>query len=190
MIVELAIGAATLVVAGAIARAVAARRTRLAARPALEAPRKREASDDELEVGDVLLYLDDSLLLAGCLEIDEGGRPLRLFATPQSQSATWVLDASEDRALFFLRESEELPLGSLPDRLPLAGRVLQLARRGRGAMRGEGEQLPPLGPKASYTLLTDIGGRAALVIELDAERRLALVGERIDRRLVQKLPGS
>ena len=187
MLIELAVGMAAAVVVSALARAVVQRRQRLVALPPPEPPKQ---DDRALEVGDVLLYLDESLWLAGVLELDEGADPLRLFTTPESQRASWVCDVVGERGLLFLRESSDLPDGPMPERLPLEGRILRLAQRGRGVVRARGEHLPESRDRASYTLLADVGGRVALVVDFEDGPRLALVGDRIERRLVERLPGE
>jgi hypothetical protein len=193
VIIELAVGAAAFAVAGAIARALTqrrfereqerARRLELAAR-ALD-PRRG------LRVGDVLLHVGDSLWLSGGLELDEEGSVLRLFRSPESPRASWIAQLDEEGSeLALLSEASEVPEGSVPDRLPVGGRLLSLLRRGRARVRGEGEHLPPHGPSALFTLLSDVGGRLLVVVDFEGAPRLALSGDRVERALFDVLPGG
>lgn len=191
MIVELALASAAILVAGAVARAVAAGRAR---RETERATRRDERDAPEpskgLRVGDVLLHVGDELWLAGAVELDEEGARLVLFSVPESARATWVLQLDEDGLeLVLMRETTEIPEGSVPDRLPLGGRLLSLRKRGRARTRASGEA-PSIGAQARYTILADAGGRTAIVVEFEGAPRIALVGDRVERALIDVLPGG
>lgn len=195
MIVELAIGAAAVVVASAIARAVAVRRAEREA----EAGRKRELAARAAEprrglrVGDVLLYVGDELWLAGALELDEEGTRIWLFRAPENARVGWVVQLDErGDELALALESAEIPEGPVPDRLPLGGRLLSLRRRGRAKVRARGEQVPKVGAgsAARFVVLEDAGGRMAVVVDLEGAGRVALVGDRVERALIDVLPGG
>ncbi len=194
MILEMALASAAVVVATALARAVTLRQARrVSARErrdadalaSLETPRA-------LRVGDVLLHVGDSLWLAGSISLDEEGTPLVLFRAPETQRAGWVaqLDA-EAQELALLAESTEVPDGFVPDRLPIGGRLLSLRRRGRATVKVHGEHLPAVGPTARFTVLGDAGGRLAVVVDFEGNvPRLVLVGDRVERALIDVLPGG
>jgi hypothetical protein len=192
VIIEIALASAAVALASAVARAVAVRR---AERAAGERAR-RDAADTRtaprgLRVGDVLLHIGDELWLAGMIELDEEGSRIRLFRAPENARASWVAQLDDDaRELALLSESDELPEGGIPDRLPIGGRVLSLERRGRARVRGTGERLPPIAERARFTVLGDAGGRVAIVVELEGAPRLTLLGDRVDRALFDLLPGG
>ena len=193
MIIEIAVGAAAVVVASAVARVVVQRRTAREAEHARRLEAAAAASDPRrgLEVGDVLLHIGDELWLAGRLELDEEGTPLILFRAPESPRAGWVAQLDGDaRELALLVESTEVPEGQVPDRLPLGGRILSLHRRGSARVRAEGEHLPAHAPRARFTILADAGGRLAVVVDFEGAPRLTLVGDRVERALIDVLPGG
>lgn len=193
MIVELAVGAAAVVLASAVARVVVQRR---AAREAerdrrLEAAARASDPRRGLKVGDVLLHVGDELWLAGRLELDEEGTKVALFRAPGSARAGWIAQLDDEaRELALLAESVEVPEGHVPDRLPIGGRLLSLHRRGSARVRGEGEHLPAHAPKARFTILADAGGRLAIVVDFEGAPRLTLVGDRVERALIDVLPGG
>lgn len=193
MIVELAVGAAAVVVASAVARALMQRRTEREAERLRRLDAAAAATDPRrgLKVGDVLLHIGDELWLAGRLELDEEGTPLVLFRAPESPRAGWVAQLDEQaRELALLTESSEVPEGHVPDRLPIGGRILSLHRRGSARVRAEGEHLPAHAPRARFTVLSDAGGRLAIVVDFDGAPRLTLIGDRVERALIDVLPGA
>nr|MDQ3036205.1 hypothetical protein [Myxococcota bacterium] len=144
-----------------------------------------------LRVGDVLLHIGDSLWLAGAIELDEEGTTIVLFRTPENTRASWVAQLDDEACeLALLSESTEIPDGSIPDRLPVGGRLLSLSKRGRARVRTRGEHLPKIGATARFTILSDVGGRMAIVIDFDGAPRLTLVGDRVERALIDVLPGG
>lgn len=192
MIVEILMGAG-LVLAGAAAARVFLRReangTGEGARestpePVREGPRG-------LRVGDVLLYDDTELWLAGMLELDEEGFVARLFPSPGGLRADWVAQLDEEASdLAALRKTDEVPAGAVPEALPIDGRRLTLERRGHAVVRTDGEHLPRTNAKGSYCLLSDAGGRVLFVLDFEKAPRIALTGDRIERHRVDLLPGG
>ncbi len=195
MILEVLVGAG-LVAAGAAAARAFMRRRSEGSEPSPAA--KKKASEPAelggprgLVPGDVLLYADTELWLAGMIELDEEGLVARLFPTPGALRSEWVaqLDPSA-HDVATLRPTDEVPAGTVPESLPIGGRRLSLERRGHAVVRAEGDQLPRTSPKASYCLLSDAGGRLALVVDFEKAPRLALVGDRVPRHLLDLLPGG
>ncbi len=144
-----------------------------------------------LRVGDVLLYADTELWLAGEVHFDEEGFALSLFITPGGVRASHVvmLDA-EGRDVAFLSETDEVPDGAVPPELPVGGLRLSLWRRGQAEVRTEGEQLPMVSERATYTILRGPGGRLLVVVDYAAGDRIALLGERVGEEFYDILPGG
>jgi hypothetical protein len=193
VILEVLVGAG-LVMAGAAAARVLLRR-RQQVEGTASTGKKPEAGElggpRGLRIGDVLLYADTELWLAGLIELDEEGLVARLFPTPGALRAEWVaqLDPTAND-LATLRPTDDVPAGPVPESLPISGRRLTLERRGHAVVRAEGDHLPRTTGHASYCLLSDAGGRIALVVDFDKAPRLALVGDRVPRHLVDLLPGG
>ncbi len=192
MIVELLVGAG-LVLAGAAAARVVLRRRE----PDREEPPATEDETPEptgprgLRVGDVLLYAETELWLAGMLELDEEGFVARLFPTPGGVRAEWVAQLDEPAAdLATLSPTDEVPAGPVPESLPIGGRRLTLERRGDAVVSSDGEHLPRTSGKARYCLLSDAGGRVLVVLDFEKAPRLALVGDRVARHMIDLLPGG
>jgi hypothetical protein len=211
VIVELIVGAG-LVVAGAAAARVLLRRQELDEEADGE---RNDERDDEgastdgtgsdrsgaasfleggprgLRVGDVLLYADTELWLAGMIHLDEEGFVLRLFPTPGGLRADWVAQLDEQgQDVATLQETDEVPAGRVPEALPIGGRRLTLERRGQAEVHTDGEHLPRTTARASYDLLSDAGGRVLVVVDFDKAPRLALVGDRVGEHLLDLLPGG
>lgn len=193
MILEIAIASTVVMAASAVARVVVQQRARReAARAKLAADAAAIEARRGLRVGDVLLHVGDELWLAGAIELDEEGTPLVLFRTPENARATWIAQLDDDaRELALLAESTEIPEGAVPDRLPIAGRLLSLRRRGRARVTTRGEHVPTLPASARFTILADAGGRTAIVVDFEGTgTRIALVGDRVERALIDVLPGG
>lgn len=193
MILEIAIASTIVMAASAVARVVVQQRAqREAARAKLAADAAAIEARRGLRVGDVLLHIGDELWLAGAIELDEEGTPLVLFRTPGSARATWIAQLDDDaRELALLAESSEIPEGTVPDRLPIAGRLLSLRRRGRARVTTRGEHVPALPASARFTILADAGGRTAIVVDFEGTgTRIALVGDRVEPALIDVLPGG
>lgn len=194
MIIEVIVASAALLASAAIARGIAARRSRHAReRRGPVAADARSEAPRALRVGDVLLHAGEELWLAGAIELDEEGRRTTLFRAPDSARAGWVGQLDEEGSeLALLSETCEVPEGSVPDRLPVGGRVLALRRRSRVRVRAEGELLPSFAPRAHLTILADAAGRTLVVLDFEgsAAGRLALVGDAVARSRFDVLPGG
>jgi hypothetical protein len=193
VILELVLGAAAIAAATAVARVVLERRAQREEERLRKVASAAAATDPRrgLRVGDVLLHVGDELWLAGLVELDEEGTRIRLFRVPASPRASWVAQLDDEaRELALLSESPDIPDGSVPDRLPLGGRLLSLRKRGRAKARGDGESIPAIGAAARFTILGDAGGRIVIVVDFEGAPRLALVGDRVERALVDVLPGD
>lgn len=139
----------------------------------------------------MLLYGDEELWLAGALHLDEEGFAYRLFAVPGDGPGRWLLQldhAAQDLAVG--QETDEVPAGSVPERLPIGGRQLALEARGVARVRSEGEHLPRHGTTVRYTLLSEGAGRVLMVLDAPKAPRLALLGDRVGRHMLDLLPGG
>jgi hypothetical protein len=145
-----------------------------------------------LKDGDVLLVVGEELALGSTLEIDEAGLVLRGLRTIGRASASWVLHLDPDaQDIVLANETAELGEGRVPDALLIGGRTLTLKRRGRGRVRASGPDVPAAdGKSAAYVVLAERGGKVAIAIDVDGLPRIALVGELVDRRTVDLLPGG
>ncbi|HJL16546.1 MAG TPA: hypothetical protein RMH99_12865 [Sandaracinaceae bacterium LLY-WYZ-13_1] len=144
-----------------------------------------------LRVGDVLLYADTELWLAGLIQLDEEGFVLRVFPSPGGTRAEWVAQLDEPaKDLATLEACDEVPGGAVPEALPIGGRHLTLERRGHADVFTDGEHLPRTTDRARYTLLSDAGGRILIVVDFDKAPRLALVGDRVGAHMIDLLPGG
>ena len=187
MVLELAAITGALAVCAALGRAYRQR-------PRAPEPPRDEAEKlplGALKLGDVLLYLDDELWLAGSVSLTDGSLRLRLFSVPAARSATWLgeLDGhSGDLAL--LREESDVPAGALPDVVSLGGRVLTLRDRTNVHIACAGEHLPTFAGRYLCTRFEAAGGRVLLVLDAADGTRLALGGERMPRALFEVLPGG
>lgn len=196
MIIEILIGAGVVALGGLAARAIARRRR--AAKRAAETDKKNSDSEKEIDaaprglrIGDVLLYADTELWLAGAIELDEEGLVARLFPTPGAARSSWVAqldDLAHDLAM--LSPTEDVPSGAVPESLPIGGRRLSLERRGQANVKAEGEQLPRTTGRAEYAILSEVGGRVLIVVDFEKAPRLALHGERVSRGALDLLPGG
>lgn len=216
MILELLIGAGIALAGAAAARVVVRRRAAKAegddGPPEDDAPKadakrggkKEDAKRKEakratpapagprgLRVGDVLLYADTELWLAGRIGLDEEGFVANLFPCPGAERADYVAQLDpEANELATLRDTDEVPDGPVPESLPIDGRRVQLESRGVAEVRTEGEHLPRTTERASYAILSDVGGRILIVVDFVKGKRLALVGDRVSRHMVDLLPGG
>jgi hypothetical protein len=78
----------------------------------------------------------------------------------------------------------------VPASFPIGGRTLVLERRGTAQAHAKGEGVGAIdAASAPYVVLGERGGRALVVIDLPSGR-LALLGERVDPRVVDKLGGG
>ena len=169
-----------------------------AAKRTAETPKAASAADVParrgprgLRVGDVLLYGDDELWLAGGFEVWEEGFVCRAFATPGSARASWVLqlDAHADEVARG-RVTDAVPEGAVPAELPVGGLRLRLRQRGEARIRKEGDGLPFASEKADYVLLRGPGGKHLLVLDFDSGDRLSVLADAVGRELLELLPGG
>lgn len=147
--------------------------------------------DRGLVSGDVLMIPGEELALGGVLALDEGGHVLKAFSLIGAAQGRWLVQLDEGaRDLALTAETGEIGEGPVASELPLAGRILGLERRGTARAQGKGEGVPTLdSQRAPYVVLGERGGRVAIVIDLPGQR-LALVGERLDPRVVDRLGGG
>ncbi|MCU0672159.1 MAG: hypothetical protein MUE69_05130 [Myxococcota bacterium] len=147
-----------------------------------------------LRVGDVLLYADTELWLAGSFELDEEGLVARVFRAPGNDRAPWVIQLDPDAQKIVLARDcgAEVPGGRVPAELPIGGMRLSLERRGHAKVTVEGELDAPDAKtlRAEYVRMTGPGGRELLVVDFEGGARLALAGERTGRELFDFLPGG
>ena len=146
-----------------------------------------------LHVGDVLLYADDELWLAGRVDIDDDGVLVSLFPTPGATRASYVAQLDrEGQDVALLHPTDALPAGRVADVIELDGRTLRMRRRGKARLPRHGESLPTLPGSADerieFIYAADAGGRVLIVLE--TETRLALFGEQVPRRMLDLLPGG
>lgn len=143
------------------------------------------------KVGDVLLYADDELWLAGCIELEEEGPVMRVFRTPGNPRAAWVLqmDATGDEVIVG-DETRDVPEGRVPSELPIESFRLSLRKRGAAVVTHHGDSLPQVTERADYAWLGGAGGRALIVLDFKGGDRLSIFGERVPRELLELLPGG
>jgi hypothetical protein len=155
---------------------------------ALAAARGR---DRGLVSGDVLMIPGEELALGGVVTLDEGGHVLSAFALVGAARDRWLVQLDESgRDLALTSETKEIGEGPVASELPLGGRTLGLERRGTARVEAHGEGVPTLAAqRAPYVVLAERGGRVAIVIDLPGQR-LALTGERLDPRVVDRLGGG
>ncbi len=206
MILELIVGAGLIAAGAAAARIVVRRRAAgdeaadreddgRSRRKGRGGERRNEPPEDSgprgLRVGDVLLYADSELWLAGCMELDEEGFVARIFACPGGGCAEFVIQF-DDQAIDLATASvtDEVPDGPVPEALPIGGRRLELEARGSAIVSTRGEDLPRTSKRARYTILSGVGGRVLMVLDFAKAPRLALVGDRVGRHMVDLLPGG
>ncbi len=194
MIIELLLGAGLVLAGAATARVMSRRRDASEDDEKDEPSREADTAIDEprgLRVGDVLLYADTELWLAGMLALDEEGFVARIFPTPGGTTSDWLAQLDEHASdVATLRATDDVPGGAIPESLPIGGRRVSLERRGHAVVPAAGEHLPHTTPKASYCILSDAGGRVLIVLDFDKAPRLALVGDRVSRAMIDLLPGG
>jgi hypothetical protein len=202
MILEIAIGAGVVAAASVLYRAVLKRQAAAKQGTEPEAPdsgeepktapaKPKRSGPRGLLVGDVLLYADEELWLAGCVDLDEEGFAVRLFPTPGAKRASWVAQLDpEGREIALLKETDEVPEGRVPESLPIAGLRLALRRRGHARVSAEGDCLPLVTEQAAFTVLGGAAGKTLVVVDFVAGDRLALAGERVTREMLELLPGG
>lgn len=193
MIIELAIAVGVGSAAIGVLRALRAVR-KSAPVPASELGKALAAArtkDRGLVSGDVLMIPGEELALGGVLRLEEGGHVLSAFSLIGAANDRWLVQLDEvGRDLALTSETSELGEGPVASELPLGGRTLTLEKRGTARAEGKGEGVPQLSAaSAPYVVLAERGGRIAIVVDLPG-KRLALTGERLDSRVVDRLGGG
>ena len=199
MIIETLVVTGVLAASSAIGGFLASRRRARRRRAELEKQATEASTADPaaaarargLRVDDVLLYADEELWLAGALELDEEGFVARLFRTPGAKRCDWLvqLDADAERVAL-LRNTTDVPTGTVPERLRVDGMVLSLVKRGRACVRSEGAQLPTVPDAVRYAILAASGGRTLVVLDFEGAPRIAVSGELVPREMLDLLAGS
>jgi hypothetical protein len=141
--------------------------------------------------GDVLMIPGEELALGGSIALDEGGFVLRAFSLVAAANDRWLVQLDPDaRDLVLTSETDVVGDSHVPSTLPVGGRTLTLEKRGTARLTAAGEGVPDVdGKLAPYVVLGERGGRVVVVIDAP-NRRLALLGERLDPRVVDKLGGG
>jgi hypothetical protein len=185
VILEVAIAVAAAGAALGALRAMRRRPPSAELTDALAAARPRRTG---LSTGDVLAIPGEELVLGGVVTLDDGGSVLTAFALVGAARDRWLVQLDRDgNDLALTTESSEL-VGEIPAALPIGGRTLALEKRGVARITATGEGVPAIdGARAPYVVLAERGGRVAIVIDPANGSRLALVGERIDPRVVDRL---
>lgn len=193
MILELLALSAGVSALAAVAARQARRRAATKARTAAKRSAVQEATREPrgLRLADVVLYADTEFWLAGALHVEEDGFVLRAFRTPGSTRATWLLQLDADaNDLALCDPTGEVPAGVVPESLPLGGQRLTLRRRGQARVRSEGSDVPATACRARYIELAGPSGRTLVVLDLERGERLALLGDRVGREMLEVLPGG
>jgi hypothetical protein len=152
---------------------------------------KESSGPRGLRVGDVLLYADSELWLAGMIQLDEEGLACRVFPTPGGLRSSWVVQLDDQgRDLGLMSDTDDVPAGPVPESLPMNGRRLTLERRGHAEVRGEGEHVPSTSGRCAYAILSDAGGRVLVVVDFEKAPRLAILGDRVSPGVIDLLPGG
>ena len=188
MILELAIAAGA---AAGLFAALRRRRNRSAPVGLGEAIAAARRPTSGLAGGDVLMIPGEELVLGGSIVVDEGGPVLSAFALVGADRDRWLVQLDQDgNDLALTKETSEL-VGEIPSVLPLGGRTLSLEKRGTAIVSAKGEGVPAIdGARALFVVLAERGGRIAIVIDPAGAARIALVGERLDPRVVDRLGSS
>lgn len=198
MILEIAIGAGVAVAALYGLRRRAQRKDAPPSKKKVEIEKKlapQPTGPRGLRVGDVLLYGNSELWLAGCMSLDEEGFVARIFHAPGNDHAPWVLQLDEEaRRIGLVDVSAEVPDGRVPESLPIGGMRLTLRKRGHAVIAVEGELLEEVARDVSergeFVLLGGPGGRLCFVLDFEGGGRLAIAGEQLGRELFDLLPGG
>lgn len=197
MILELAIGVAVVAAAGGLGALL---RRRPPPSPSSEpvstpafvsgdpsAPRSSRSTARGLRCGDVVTGPGLELVLHTMIELVEEGLVLRAFRTVEVNER-WVVQLDpQAKRLALGVETDEVPAGSIPEALPIGGRMLRLERRGVARARTEGTALPT---SVRYAVLSERAGRVAVVIDPEGGARIALRLDELDIRGIDVLRGG
>ncbi len=190
MIIELAAGAALLAAASALTRFAWARQARNARERAPEQPATPPPRGLGLFPGDVVVVVGEEHVLERAAELDEGGLVLRVFEVIASPLRYLVQLDLEGESLLLARPSAAISDGRVADVVEHDGRSLSLIRRGQALARAVGPGSEALlNGRVGYVVLGDRAGRRLVVLEPEGQPRLVLLGDLIDRRMVDLLPG-
>lgn len=180
--------------AGAVGalRAARARATRVVKKPAdtltaALAPRGPRG----LRERDVVTHGREEVLLEGGMELEESGIVVRAFRALGIARVEWVLQLDADaRDVVFGRACVEVPAGAIPEALVIDGRTVRVRRRGVAAVRPTGRG-PASFTRTTFAILDERGGRVLVVLDPQPSgERIAIVGERLDSRTFDVLPGG
>lgn len=189
MIIEIAIGVALATAAAGGINAMLRRRSAPAAPPPEPRPSGRKAGARGLRCRDVVTAPGLEVALHAMIELDEEGVVLRAFRTLEVKERWLVQLDAEGKRLALGEPTAEVPGGSVPEALPIGGRMLRLERRGAAIARTEGPDWPAFA-RARYVVLSERAGRTVVVIDPEPGERIALRLEEIDIRGVDVLRGG
>ena len=213
--IELVIGAG-LATAGALAYGLWRRRFRQTPshRGAARDQRALDPADGSRDlggdprVGDVVLIGADELWLTSKVTVREAGRRIELWRASEGSGTCCLARIDVDARWAILRDTAEVPPGSVPDSWTIAGCRFGLAWRGRGSVGVEGRAVDDsrsrsaFGSEVDFVYMLALGGRCLLVFDpVDTDdagggdrdatpTRLALIGEMRPRTFFDLLPGS
>jgi hypothetical protein len=201
VIIEIAIGVAVVAAAGGVGALLRRRppnapATKPAPTPAFvsgepSAPRSSRSGARGLRCGDVVTGPGLELVLHAMIELVEEGLVLRAFRTVEVNER-WVvqLDPHAKRLALGV-PTDEVPRGSIPEALPIGGRMLRLERRGVARARTEGQvQLSSALSTVRYAVLSERAGRVAVVLDPEGGERIALRLDELDIRGIDVLRGG
>jgi hypothetical protein len=148
----------------------------------------RRTTNDDVKVGDVLLYLGDEFWLAGGLSLVREGSPaLRVFTAPERGQNRFLAVPRDARTVWVLHSDDELASIGWPGvEVPTGGRMMRRAEYGNAAVTHEGEGFTGWEGLGRYAVFRAHDG-VALVVEGPSNQRLALVGREIPRQLIEKM---
>jgi hypothetical protein len=140
---------------------------------------------------DVVTYGREEVLLEAGLELEESGLVVRAFRALGIARVEWVLQLDVDaRDVVFGRACAEVPAGAIPEALIVDGRTVRVRRRGTAKVRATGSSQAPF-DRVVFAVLDERGGRVLVVIDPQPTgERIAIVGERLDTRTFDVLPGG
>ncbi|GAB4203005.1 MAG: hypothetical protein OHK0013_16780 [Sandaracinaceae bacterium] len=197
MLIEIAVGVAAAAVTTVVARVLWARRNRAAEATPAPAAAAAPVRGPGLHPGDVLSGLGQELVLEAGSELDDGGFVLRVLEVVSTRPRHIVQLDVEGEVLVLAEPTTDVPAGRVADVMEVGGRVLGLVRRGHAVARPVRADRPParwpsgaaLSGGVEIVVLADRAGRSLIVLDAGPER-LALRGDRLDRRQLDLLPGS
>jgi hypothetical protein len=201
VIIEVAIGVAVVAAAGGLGALLRRRPptslAKSAPTPAFgtgepSAPQSSRSGARGLRCGDVVTGPGLELVLHTMIELVEEGLVLRAFRTVEVNER-WVvqLDPHAKRLALGV-PTDEVPAGSIPEALPIGGRMLRLERRGVARARTEGEvrATPSALSTVRYAVLSERAGRVAVVLDPEGGERIALRLDELDIRGIDVLRGG